>query len=87
MNGDAEQSATTPTSTEKSEQRRPDATAVAPGILRIMLPIDLPGLGHVNCYALRDDDGVGLIDPGMADGVTFDVLSERFRDSRRLRIR
>ena len=32
-----------------------DATEVAPGVVRIQLPIMLPGLGHVNCYALEDE--------------------------------
>ena len=62
----------------KSEKRRPTtAEEVAPGILRLMLPIDLPGLGHVNCYALPDKRGLALVDPGMADGVTFETLRER----------
>ncbi len=64
---------------ERSERRRPTDSAqeVAPGILRIMLPIELPGLGHVNCYALEDDRGLALIDPGLADGVSHGVLAER----------
>lgn len=65
--------------TTKSEKRQPDDSAeeVAPGILRIMLPIDLPGLGHVNCYVLQDDRGLALVDPGLADGVSHQVLTER----------
>ena len=67
---------------ERSERRRPTDSAqeVAPGILRIMLPIELPGLGHVNCYAMEDDRGIALIDPGLADGVTHGVLAERLSD-------
>lgn len=42
-----------------------DAVEVAPGVLRIQLPIMLPGLGHVNCYVLEDGDGVTLVDPGL----------------------
>ncbi|CAN5621349.1 MBL fold metallo-hydrolase [soil metagenome] len=42
-----------------------DATEVAPGVVRIQLPIMLPGLGHVNCYVLEDDRGVTLVDPGL----------------------
>jgi glyoxylase-like metal-dependent hydrolase (beta-lactamase superfamily II) len=66
----------------KSEQRGPDGPAdeVAPGILRIMLPIDLPGLGHVNCYVLQDERGLALVDPGLADGVSHSVLTERLAD-------
>ncbi|MGI9606973.1 MAG: MBL fold metallo-hydrolase [Acidimicrobiales bacterium] len=65
----------------RSELRDPDsaATEVADGILRIMLPFDAPGLGHVNCYALEDDRGIALIDPGVADGVSHQVLAERLR--------
>ena len=29
----------------------------APGILRLQLPLRMPGLGHVNCYALEDERG------------------------------
>ena len=42
-----------------------DAREVAPGVVRIQLPIMLPGLGHVNCYVLEDDRGVTLVDPGL----------------------
>ncbi len=67
---------------EKSERRTPADVAekVAPGIVRIMLPIELPGLGHVNCYALEDDRGIALIDPGLADGLSHDVLTGRLAD-------
>lgn len=42
-----------------------EATEVAPGVVRVQLPIMLPGLGHVNCYVLEDERGVTLVDPGM----------------------
>ena len=29
-------------------------TEVAPGVLRSQLPIDMPGLGHTNCYIIED---------------------------------
>ena len=38
----------------------------APGILRLQLPIQMPGLGHVNCYALEDERGWTVVDPGHA---------------------
>lgn len=68
--------------TSKTEQRRPDEQAeeVAPGILRVMLPIDLPGLGHVNCYVLEDERGLALVDPGLADGVTHRALTDRLSE-------
>ena len=34
-----------------------DVVEVAPGVLRSQLPIDMPGLGHTNCYALEDEHG------------------------------
>lgn len=71
------------TTTEpKSEKRVPDHVAeeVAPGILRVMLPINLPGLGHVNCYVLEDERGLALIDPGLADGVSHAALTERLAE-------
>jgi len=42
-----------------------EVVEVAPGVVRIQLPIMLPGLGHVNCYVLEDERGVALIDPGL----------------------
>ena len=32
----------------------------------MQLPITMPGLGHVNCYALEDERGVAVVDPGSA---------------------
>ena len=31
-----------------------DIVEIVPGIYRTQLPIDLPGLGHVNMYVLED---------------------------------
>jgi len=54
-------------SSAKQEQlpAQDDAVEVAPGVVRIQLPIMLPGLGHVNCYVLEDERGVTLVDPGL----------------------
>jgi len=38
---------------------------MAPNIRRLQLPMNMPGLGHVNCYILDDDRGVALVDPGL----------------------
>lgn len=54
-----------------------EVTEVAPGIYRLQLPISLPGLGHVNCYALEDGDGFTVIDPGFPDPGTADALEHR----------
>jgi len=54
-----------------------EVTEVAPGIYRMQLPISLPGLGHVNCYALEDADGFTVVDPGFPDPGTADALERR----------
>ena len=63
----------------RSEQLQadPDVEEVAPGILRMQLPIDVPGLGHVNCYAIEDDTGFALVDPGVADNESLRALELR----------
>jgi glyoxylase-like metal-dependent hydrolase (beta-lactamase superfamily II) len=50
---------------QEQEPAREEVSEVAPGVLRMELPIRMPGLGHVNCYALLDDRGVALVDPGL----------------------
>jgi glyoxylase-like metal-dependent hydrolase (beta-lactamase superfamily II) len=63
----------------RSEQQpaEDEVTEVAPGILRMQLPISMPGLGHVNCYVLEDGEGFTLVDPGLPDEVSRDALAER----------
>ncbi|HEX2051640.1 MAG TPA: MBL fold metallo-hydrolase [Actinomycetota bacterium] len=39
----------------------------APGVFRLVLPLPFPGLDRVNAYALRDGDGVTLVDCGIFD--------------------
>ena len=39
------------------KQASEEVTEVAPGVLRMQLPIWMPGLGHVNMYGLVDDNG------------------------------
>jgi len=62
------------------EERRPaddEVAEVAPGVLRLQLPISLPGLGHVNCYALPDARGVALVDPGLPGPSSWRALRHR----------
>lgn len=54
-----------------------EVTEVAPGVLRLQLPISLPGLGHVNCYAMEDERGWALVDPGLPSPEEFDALVMR----------
>ena len=44
---------------QEQESADTEVTEVAPNILRMQLPIRMPGLGHVNMYALLDDEGGG----------------------------
>lgn len=65
-----DQPADPPTGRVQRQERLPaseEVDEVSPGVLRIQIPIHLPGLGHVNCYVLEDDRGVTLIDPGLPD--------------------
>ncbi|HEX3796930.1 MAG TPA: MBL fold metallo-hydrolase [Acidimicrobiales bacterium] len=55
----------------------PDIVEVAPGILRLQLPIDFTGLGHVNTYALEDTKGFTLIDPGLPGEESWKMLRHR----------
>ncbi len=50
---------------------------VAPGILRLQLPIEFTGLGHVNTYALEDADGFVIVDPGLPGKANWDTLLAR----------
>ena len=54
-------------------------TEVAPGVLRMQLPITMPGLGHVNCYALEDERGLAVVDPGLPGPPTWRAINDRLR--------
>ena len=62
---------------QEQEPASEAVTEVAPGVLRLMLPIDMPGLGHVNCYALEDERGFALVDPGLPGDVSWRALMDR----------
>ena len=69
--------------TIKQEQQpaRTEIDEVAPSILRMQLPIAIPGLRHVNMYCLRDARGVTVIDPGLPDDASWATLQERLRQA------
>lgn len=50
---------------QEKQPPRDTVDEVAPGVLRLQLTIAFPGLGHVNCYAIEDDRGITLVDPGL----------------------
>ncbi len=62
---------------QEKEPASEEVTEVAPGVLRLQLPIQIPGLGHVNCYAIEDDRGVAIVDPGMPGPNSADALDQR----------
>ncbi len=62
---------------QEQESARDEITEVAENVLRLELDISMPGLGHVNCYALVDDDGVALVDPGLPGPATYESLVSR----------
>jgi glyoxylase-like metal-dependent hydrolase (beta-lactamase superfamily II) len=62
---------------QEQEPASEEITEVAPSILRLQLPIELPGLGHVNCYALEDDRGFALVDPGLPGPQPWKVIVRR----------
>jgi glyoxylase-like metal-dependent hydrolase (beta-lactamase superfamily II) len=59
---------------EERQPPREGVEEVATGILRLQLPISLPGLGHVNCYAMEDSRGITLVDPGLPGPKTWREL-------------
>ena len=62
---------------QEQEDASDEITEVAPGIRRLQLPIDFTGLGHVNCYALEDERGFALVDPGMPGPASWEALMTR----------
>ncbi len=66
---------------QEQEDASPEVLEVAPGILRLQLPIDFTGLGHVNTYALEDSRGFTLVDPGLPGEASWTALLERMADA------
>ena len=61
---------------QEQEPASEEITEVGPGVLRLQLPISMPGLGHVNCYLLEDARGVALVDPGLPGPDSWRSLTE-----------
>jgi glyoxylase-like metal-dependent hydrolase (beta-lactamase superfamily II) len=77
MTGTEATPATTRPPKQEQEHASDEITEVAPGILRLQLPISMPGLGHVNTYALEDEDGFTLVDPGLPGEESWKALQSR----------
>jgi glyoxylase-like metal-dependent hydrolase (beta-lactamase superfamily II) len=64
---------------QEQEQASEEVTEVAPGVLRMQLPIWMPGLGHVNMYGLVDDKGIAVVDPGLPGPQSWKALKARLK--------
>ncbi|HWC36892.1 MAG TPA: MBL fold metallo-hydrolase, partial [Acidimicrobiales bacterium] len=64
---------------QEQEPAAETVTEVAPNVLRMQLPIRMPGLGHVNCYALLDERGAAVVDPGVPGPSSWRALNDRLR--------
>jgi len=64
---------------QEQEPASSEVVEVAPGILRFQLPIQMPGLGHVNCYAVLDGKGATVVDPGLPGPLTWRAIQDRLR--------
>jgi glyoxylase-like metal-dependent hydrolase (beta-lactamase superfamily II) len=56
-----------------------DVVEVAPDIIRMQLPIQFTGLGHVNMYGLLDDRGLAVVDPGMPGRGSWQAIEDRLK--------
>jgi len=63
---------------QEAEPATTEIDEVAPGILRMQLPLRMPGLGHVNCYAMEDERGWTIVDPGTPGRQPWSDLLGRF---------
>ena len=64
---------------QEQEPASEEVTEVAPGVLRMQLPIWMPGLGHVNMYGLVDDRGLTVVDPGLPGPQSWKALKQRLK--------
>jgi len=62
---------------QEQEHASEEITEVAPGIIRMQLPIWMPGLGHVNMYGLMDDRGLTVVDPGLPGPQSWKAMKSR----------
>jgi glyoxylase-like metal-dependent hydrolase (beta-lactamase superfamily II) len=64
---------------QEQEEASEEITEVARGILRLQLPTDFTGLGHVNTYAIEDSRGFTLVDPGLPSEESWVALQQRLK--------
>jgi glyoxylase-like metal-dependent hydrolase (beta-lactamase superfamily II) len=66
---------------QEQEPAQSQVSEVAPDVLRMQLPIRMPGLGHVNCYAILDARGAAVVDPGLPGPGTWRAIQDRLRQA------
>jgi glyoxylase-like metal-dependent hydrolase (beta-lactamase superfamily II) len=63
---------------QEAQPATDEVQEVAPGVLRLQLPLRMPGLGHTNCYAIEDERGWAVVDPGMPGPKATKAMEARF---------
>lgn len=71
---------------QEQESASTEVLEVAPDVLRMQLPIQMPGLGHVNMYCLLDERGAAVVDPGLPGDESWTAIQQRLA-SAGLRVR
>ena len=66
---------------QEQEPAQREISEVAPNVLRMQLPIRMPGLGHVNMYALLDERGAAVVDPGFPGPDSWRAIQDRLRQA------
>ncbi|MDD9945270.1 MAG: MBL fold metallo-hydrolase [Myxococcales bacterium] len=66
---------------QEQQEASPEVEEVAPDVLRMQLPIQMPGLGHVNMYCLLDSEGAAVVDPGLPGEDTWQAIEERLQQA------
>ena len=64
---------------QEQEAASEEVSEVGPNIIRTQLPVNLPGLGHVNCYLIEDKSGIAVVDPGLPGEDSWKALSNRLK--------
>lgn len=62
---------------QEQEPASDEVVEVAPGVVRMQLPISMPGLGHVNTYAMVGRRGLVVVDPGLPTEESYTALKKR----------
>ncbi len=66
---------------QEQEPASEEIFEIAPNILRLQLPISMPGLGHVNTYCIISNDRVVLVDPGLPSKASYKALRSRLKQA------